>query len=62
MVVGVHGDDAVSLVIQEYRQEHAQILHQQMEVLSVPDLQVEGVTQKDVQVIDCCLDSVITNK
>ena len=44
MVDGVRGVDVVSLVIQEFRQEHAQILPQQMEVLSVLDLQTKLVT------------------
>ena len=51
MVVGVLGEVVANLVALEFRQEHAQILHQQMEVLSVLDLQVKIATLKHVLVI-----------
>ena len=41
MVVGVLGEVVVHLVVLEYRQEHAQILLQQMVDLSALDLQVK---------------------
>ena len=43
MVVGVLGEVVADLVVLELRQEHAQIHPQQMEVLSVLDLQVKFV-------------------
>ena len=46
MVVGVLGEVVVYLVVLEYRKEHAQILCQKMEVLSVLDLQIKLVTYK----------------
>ena len=48
MVVGHLGPAVVSLVVLELRQEHAQIHHQQMEDLTVLDLQVNLVTHKHV--------------
>ena len=50
MVVGLLGQVVVSLVVLEDRQEHAQIQHQQMEDLTVLDLQVNRVTHKHVLV------------
>ena len=44
MVVGHLGQAVVSLVILEFRQEHVQILHQQIEDLTVLVLQVNLVT------------------
>ena len=55
MVVGLLGQAVVSLVVLEARQEHAQIQHQQMEDLTVLDLQVNLVTQKLVLVISMIL-------
>ena len=43
MVVGVLGEVVVHHVVLEYRREHAQILHQHTEDLSVWDLQVKLV-------------------
>ena len=51
MVGGVLGEVAANLAILAVRKEHAQILCQQMEVLSVLDLQVKLATRKHVQVI-----------
>ena len=51
MVVGVLGEVVANPVVPEVRQEHAQILHQQMEVLSVLDLQVKIATLKHVLVM-----------
>ena len=51
MVVGVLGEVVPNPVVLEFRQEHAQILHQQMEGLSVLDLQVKLVTRKHVLVM-----------
>jgi len=48
MVVGLLGRVVVNLVVLENRQEHAQIQHQQMEDLTVLDLQVNRVTHKHV--------------
>ena len=53
MVVGHLGPAVVSLVVLELRQEHAQIHHQQMEDLTVLDLQVNLVTHKHVPVRYC---------
>ena len=55
MVVGRLGQAVVSHVILEFRQEHAQIQHQQREELTVLDLQVNLVTQKHVLVISMIL-------
>ena len=52
MEVGVLGEDAVRLVVLEFRQELVQILHQQMGVLSVLDYGFNGVTQKHVLVMN----------
>ena len=46
MGVGMIGESAVKPVELELRQELVQILHQQMEVLSVLDLQDRLVTDK----------------
>ena len=51
MVVGVLGEVVVHPVALESRQEHAQILHQHMEDLSVLDLQVNLVTHLPALVI-----------
>ena len=53
MVVGHLGPAVVSLVVLELRQERAQIHHQQMEDLTVLDLQVKLVTHKHVLVRYC---------
>ena len=45
---GVLGEVVVNRVVLAVRHEHAQILRRKMEVLSVLDLKVKGVTQKDV--------------
>ena len=55
MVVGLLGQIVISLVVLEFRQEHAQIQHQQMEDLAVLDLQVNLVTHKHVLVINLIL-------
>ena len=54
MVVGVHGELVVNLVVPEFRQEHAQTLHQQMEDLRVLDLQVKLVKLKHALVMGFC--------
>ena len=46
MVVGALGEVVVYLVVLEYRQELAQILHLLMEDFCVLDLQVKFVTYK----------------
>ena len=53
MVVGVPGEVVPNLVIVdlEVREDHAQILDQQMEDLNVQDLQVELATLIDVVVM-----------
>ena len=51
MVVGLLGQVVVRLVVLEERQEHAQILHQQMEDPGVLDLQFNFVTIKHVLVM-----------
>ena len=48
----VPGENVVYLVVLEFRQEHAQIQHQQMEDLTVLDLQVKLVTQMLALVIN----------
>ena len=48
MVVGVLGEVVADLVDLEVREDHAQILDQQMEDPNVLDLQVNLVTLKDV--------------
>ena len=48
MVVGVLGEVVANLVDLEVREDHAQILDQQMEDPNVLDLQVNLVTLKDV--------------
>ena len=52
MVVGVHGEVVVHPVALEYRQEHAQILHQHMEDHNVLDLQVKLVMRMLAQVMN----------
>ena len=51
MVVGVLGEVVANLVDLEERQDHAQILDQQMEDPDVLDRQVELVTLKDAVVM-----------
>ena len=51
MVVGVLGEGVANLVDLEVREDHAQILDQQMEDHNVLDLQVNLVTLKDVLVM-----------
>ena len=51
MVVGVLGEGVANLVDLEVREDHAQILDQQMEDPNVMDLQVELVTLIDVVVM-----------
>ena len=51
MVVGVLGEGVANLVDLEVREDHAQILDQQMEDLNVQDLQVELATLIDVVVM-----------
>ena len=52
MEVGVLGEVVVYLVVLEIRKEHAQILRQKMEVLSVLDLQDRVATLKHALVIN----------
>ena len=51
MVVGVPGEVVANLVDLEVREDHAQILDQQMEDPNVLDLQVKLVTIIDVVVM-----------
>ena len=51
MVVGVPGEVVANLVDLEVREDHAQILDQQMEDRNVQDLQVKLVTLIDVLVM-----------
>ena len=51
MVVGVLGEVVANLVDLEVREDHAQILDQQMEDPNVLDLQVKLVTLIDVVVM-----------
>ena len=62
MVVGHLGPAVVRLVVLELRQEHAQIHHQQMEDLTVLDLQVNLVTHKHVLVRYCFCRSLKYNQ
>ena len=53
MVVGVLGEVVAKPVVPEIRQEHAQILHQRMEVLRVLDFIGKLATRKHVLVMIC---------
>ena len=62
MEVGLLGQIVISLVVLEFRQEHAQIQHQLMEDLTVLDLQVNLVTHKHVLVRYCFCRSLKYNQ
>jgi len=62
MVLGVHGAHVANPVVPEERQEHARILHQQMEDPSVLDLQVKFVTLEHVLVAVVWMERVLLPK